>query len=334
MYDQMQLARLVGTRYNGRCLQHKAVAECRTGIVTKLLEHAADPDVRDIWNTCPLQEALKLSDIASAKALCSRGARISADADTVHMLVDAADSDEAKLHVMVTAAEISINARDHDMRTALHIAAAARCWKAVQNLIAMGADVNARDRCVRLCAIPGLSPWTSNECAATFSSTMESIGCRSCGSQCILYALPSAAHMQRFQVIAMCRWDGTPAEQAVRCNDPVLLRMIQASGGKLSADFQMRTLLKAALTGSVDDISLLAACRADFSLRNYDKVLSQTSACAGCSIPMSVLAHGMPWAWLDCTSAAPNCFVKPLCCQLLSAPLVESHVSAQRYCHR
>ena len=103
-------------------MQHKAVAERRTDIVHILLQNGAESKVADAWGTTPLFEALQLSDVATAKVLCARGAQIPEDADIVPMIVNAAESDEAILTVMCTAAGIDVNVRDMDGQTPLHIA--------------------------------------------------------------------------------------------------------------------------------------------------------------------------------------------------------------------
>jgi uncharacterized protein len=128
-------------------LQHKAVALQHIDIVVALLAHGAQPGVFDAWGRTPLDIALQLGNVNAAKALCKHGAQAQQARELCSMLADAADSEESKLHLMCTSAGVDVNVRDLDGRTSLHLAVAQHRWKAVHNIIDMGADVNAEDRC-------------------------------------------------------------------------------------------------------------------------------------------------------------------------------------------
>ena len=129
-------------------MQHKAVAEQHLDIVTLLLEAGADPSAADAWQRTPLLEAFELGFIDIAQAICSKGARLTAGSRSFGMLMDAAVHDENKLRALVNNGGLDPNMLDGpDARTALHHACASKDRRAAERLVAVGANVNAADRC-------------------------------------------------------------------------------------------------------------------------------------------------------------------------------------------
>lgn len=130
--------------YDGRTVLHVAISEKRPEVVTLLLDKGAKWNVVDTWGMCPLQEALSIDELNIAEALCAKGAKL--QTISVLALLDAA-CNEDKLRLLCTKAGVDINMADVDGKTALHHACALRMWRSCQNLLSLGANVNAADRC-------------------------------------------------------------------------------------------------------------------------------------------------------------------------------------------
>lgn len=123
---------------------HIAVAGKHADIARALLDHGANPGLRDALGAAPLDLAVQRGDLATGRALCAAGAQASGGA---HDMLAAAARDAAKLQLLTGAAHLELGARDDDQRSVLHIACLDRDRKAAQNLLDAGADVAARDRC-------------------------------------------------------------------------------------------------------------------------------------------------------------------------------------------
>lgn len=130
--------------YDGRTVLHIAISEKKSEVVMMLLDKGAKWNVVDTWGTCPLREALSIDELSIAEALCAKGAKL--EKITVLSLLDAT-CNEDKLRLLCTKAGVDINMADVDGKTALHHACALRMWRSCQNLLSLGADVNATDRC-------------------------------------------------------------------------------------------------------------------------------------------------------------------------------------------
>lgn len=130
--------------YDGRTTLHIAVAERKSDVVSLLLDKGAKYDVVDTWGTTPLMQALSLDELAIADALCAKGAKLGTV--PIAFLLGATENEE-KLRLVCTKAGVNINAIDVDGKTALHHACALRMWRSCQNLLSLGANVNATDRC-------------------------------------------------------------------------------------------------------------------------------------------------------------------------------------------
>lgn len=142
--------------YDGRTMLHKSVADGRQEVVQALLDKGATPGVSDSWGASPLLEACELNQLGICEALCARGAKLDLGTDDLELVLNAAENSDAKLRLMCFKAGVSPNTRDVDMRTVLHHAAASHNWKAGHNLLKIGADVNALDRCVCVPLLPQL----------------------------------------------------------------------------------------------------------------------------------------------------------------------------------
>lgn len=77
----------------------------------------------------------------------------------------------------------------------------------------------------------------------------------------------------------MCRWGGTPIEDAIKCGDKMIVRVLKSHGARVSASFKHDALFNAARTGSSKHLGLLLAAGADFSARNYDQVPAVLCPC-------------------------------------------------------
>lgn len=130
--------------YDDRSTLHVAVAEGQATIVKLLLAKGASVDVVDRWGATPLLEAFKYDNLAVAEVLFQHGARMPRNCFAV--VKQAAESDDAKLSMMI-AAGADANSCNYDGRSVLHACCASGDLRAVESLLAIGADVNIRDRC-------------------------------------------------------------------------------------------------------------------------------------------------------------------------------------------
>ena len=131
--------------YDGRTALHLAVAEGQTEIVRVLLNKGAKVDVVDRWNSTPLLDALKMSSQAAAELLIARGAKLTRN--LFRFVKQASESDSSSLSLACIKGGADPNSCDYDHRSVLHAQCLAGNLKAVESLLAVGADVNSTDRC-------------------------------------------------------------------------------------------------------------------------------------------------------------------------------------------
>ena len=238
--------------YDDRTTLHVAVAEGQAAIVKLLLAKGASVDVVDHWGATPLLEAFKHTNLAIAEVLVQHGAKMPRNCFAA--VKQAAESDDAKLSLMV-AAGADANSCNYDQRSVLHMCCASGDLRAVESLLANGADVNIRDRCGALCGGYACS-WQI--VLLTDRVQFESDGCPTVPEHCC------------------CRWGGTPIEDAIQAdeNDAVMVNLLKRHGARLSRAFQHTALFKAAREGNVRMLALLADSGAALGTRNYDGVCS------------------------------------------------------------
>ncbi len=117
------------------------------GVTKMLLSLGADPNTAGTGGTTPLAEAALQGDLESVRALLARGAKPGAisriGTQPIH---DAAlgDHPEVIRELVKQGAEVNARTRD-EAQTPLHVAAAMGRTKAVEALVALGADRTLKD---------------------------------------------------------------------------------------------------------------------------------------------------------------------------------------------
>jgi len=106
-------------------------------------------DVFDRFGNSPLDDAIRSKRDVCAKLLVEAGASLSpghsADSWGYNLCMNAANGDLDQVRRLVNA-NVFVNARDYDGRTALHLAAASGRQRVVEFLVERGADISAQDR--------------------------------------------------------------------------------------------------------------------------------------------------------------------------------------------
>ncbi|WP_031501066.1 ankyrin repeat domain-containing protein [Bryobacter aggregatus] len=127
-------------------LEH-SVPRRQTDVTKMLLEMGVDPNAPGKEGTTPLAEAALKGDLESVRALVERGARPNAISRSgTQPIHDAALGDNAEVIRMLVAKGADVNARTRDEnQTPLHVAAAMGKMKAVEALVALGADLTLKD---------------------------------------------------------------------------------------------------------------------------------------------------------------------------------------------
>lgn len=112
-----------------------------------LLALGVDPNATGTQGTTPLADAALKGDLASVRALLARGARLNAISQAGTQPVhDAALGDNAEVIRELVKQGADVNARTRDeIQTPLHIAAAMGKMKAIEALVALGADLTIKD---------------------------------------------------------------------------------------------------------------------------------------------------------------------------------------------
>ncbi|MCW5978118.1 MAG: ankyrin repeat domain-containing protein [Bryobacteraceae bacterium] len=124
-----------------------SVMRRQTEVTKMLLALGADPNAIGTRGTTPLADAALKGDLDSVRALLERGARpdavSQAGAQPIH---DAALGDSAEVIRELVMHGADVNARTRDeVQTPLHIAAAMGKMKAIEALVALGADLTIKD---------------------------------------------------------------------------------------------------------------------------------------------------------------------------------------------
>lgn len=117
------------------------------GVTKMLLSLGADPNTVGTGGTTPLAEAALKGDLESVRALLARGAKSGAvsriGTQPIH---DAALADHPEVIRELVKQGAEVNARTRDeAQTPLHVASAMGRTKAVEALVALGADLSLKD---------------------------------------------------------------------------------------------------------------------------------------------------------------------------------------------
>lgn len=132
------------TSYDGLTPLHLAAAEGSVQIINLLLGLDADMGAKDRWGATPLDAAVDRKQAAVAAPLKARGMSLTLlqPVARLHGAVRWGNMDEISLLLSL---DVGVSVPDHDMRTALHIAAAAGNDCVANFLISSLADVGAED---------------------------------------------------------------------------------------------------------------------------------------------------------------------------------------------
>jgi ankyrin repeat protein len=124
-----------------------SVMRRQTDVTKMLLALGADPNATGAGGTMPLADAALKGDLDSVRVLLARGARLNAISQTgTQPIHDAALGDNAEVIRELALQGADLNARTRDeLQTPLHIAAAMEKMKAVEALVALGADLTIKD---------------------------------------------------------------------------------------------------------------------------------------------------------------------------------------------
>jgi uncharacterized protein len=124
-----------------------SVMHRQTNVTRMLLELGADPNATGTGGTTPLADAALKGDLDGVRVLLARGARpkviSQAGTQPIH---DAALGDNAEVirELVTQGADVNARTRDED-QTPLHFAAAMGKMKAVEALVALGAELTMKD---------------------------------------------------------------------------------------------------------------------------------------------------------------------------------------------
>ena len=124
-----------------------SAARGQTNLTKMLLEMGSDPNAIGTRGTTPLGEAALKGDVEGVRALIARGAQVSAvDQAGMQAIHDAAlgDGGEVIRELMKHGADVNARSRG-ESQTPLHMAAAMGKVKAVEALLAVGADRGLKD---------------------------------------------------------------------------------------------------------------------------------------------------------------------------------------------
>ena len=124
-----------------------SVMRRQTNVTNMLLALGADPNATGTEGTPPLADAALKGDPDGVRALLARGARPNAISQAgTQPIHDAALGDNAEVIRELVMHGADVNARTRDeVQTPLHIAAVMGKMKAVESLVALGADLTIKD---------------------------------------------------------------------------------------------------------------------------------------------------------------------------------------------
>ena len=115
------------TDYDGRTALHVACVEGNSEAVKFLLKHGASTQVRDRFNTSPLDDAIKFRHKEIVKTLRKAGAKLmKTSMETAVELCRLAAKNRVDDLLVWQLAGVDLNACDYDKRTPLHVVSVAR----------------------------------------------------------------------------------------------------------------------------------------------------------------------------------------------------------------
>lgn len=124
-----------------------SVMRRQTSVTKMLLSMGADPNAVGAGGTTPLADAALKGDLEAVRLLLAHGARAAAVSRTgTQPIHDAALGNSGEVIRELVAKGANVNALTrHEAETPLHIAAAMGKLKAVETLVALGADLKLKD---------------------------------------------------------------------------------------------------------------------------------------------------------------------------------------------
>lgn len=145
--------------YDNRTTLHLAVVRGQSAVARMLLTKGANVDITDRRGSTPLVDAFRHNNLDIADMLIQHGAQL--PKNCFAEVKEAAETDDFKLSLLCSRAGADVNSSDYDMRSVLHTCCAEGDLRAVESLLANGADPNIKDRC----ALPPLKPCADVSCA-------------------------------------------------------------------------------------------------------------------------------------------------------------------------
>ena len=257
--------------YDRRCPLHLAASNGHIEVVEYLVEQGAEVNAEDRWKGTPLQDAMREKHDAVCKRLRSKGASVMDMRTMGEHLCKAAGSGDVSLLSRLLDNKADPNAVDYDRRSALHLAAAEGHLFCVEMLIDRGADPNLADRWGNTAlleavnhkhdAISALLRQHGAKMIDQESSSQALLSAAGQGDVAAVrrlldngakataadYDKRTALHLacseglqevaeiligRGADVNAEDRWGGTPLAEALRNNNPALVKFLQSKGAK------------------------------------------------------------------------------------------------------
>ena len=131
--------------YDNRAALHLAASEGNVDVLVYLVSRKADINVKDRWGGTPLEDAIRAGHELLARIIFSRGGRLPSDRAGVWLCRAAAEGDVHMVKTLLTNG-CDVGAKDYDLRSPLHRAAAAGHLLVVDYLIYAGHPLNVLDR--------------------------------------------------------------------------------------------------------------------------------------------------------------------------------------------
>jgi ankyrin repeat protein len=123
--------------YDLRTALHLAATEGKLTVVAFLVSHGANVNVKDRWNSTPLEDAIRNGFKTVAHHLRSHGGKVDQEF-VANLLCEAASTGNLVQLQMLVENGVDANVGDYDMRTAVHLAAAEGQLLALNFLVNVG----------------------------------------------------------------------------------------------------------------------------------------------------------------------------------------------------
>ena len=253
--DTIKLMRACGVSvhaadYDARTCLHIAASEGNLPIVEYLItEGKATINCVDRWGGTPLADAICHAHANVAHRLIGHGGRLEWDEvkASAELCETARKGDVYRLELLLTAG-CSINSRDYDLRSALHVAASEGALKQVELLVKHGANLSARDRWNGTPLRDALRAG-HDKVAAFLHSKGGTLGLTSREIAAELCALAGEGHADRIAALLKVgadvnatEWDGRTAVQvAVSSGNRHVTKLLKAAGALLDTPERLET---------------------------------------------------------------------------------------------